>query len=189
MPGTGKRTLTVRSRKAWRTWLEGHHDSVAEVWLVFHKKHTGAPAVEYEDAVEEALCFGWIDSLVKRLDDDRYARKFTPRKTGSVWSASNRRRYASLEARGRLAPPGRARAPTGRTAVAPPRPAFDSVPRYIERALKAEPKAWAHFQRLAPSHRRTYLGWIDSAKREETKLRRLGEAVALLAAGRKLGLK
>jgi uncharacterized protein YdeI (YjbR/CyaY-like superfamily) len=189
MPGIGKRTLTVRSRKAWRAWLARHHDSAAEVWLVFHKRHAGPPTVEYEAAVEEALCFGWIDSLVKRLDDDRYARKFTPRKAGSVWSASNRRRYASLEARGLLASPGRARPPAGRTVAPPPHATFDAVPGYIERALQAEPKAWAHFQRLAPSYRRAYLGWIDTAKREETKQRRLREAVALLAAGRKLGLK
>jgi uncharacterized protein YdeI (YjbR/CyaY-like superfamily) len=189
MPTAAARTLVVRSRKAWRAWLARHHDSVAEVWLVFHKQHAGGPAVAYEDAVEEALCFGWIDSLVKRLDDDRYARKFTPRKAGSVWSASNRRRYASLEARGLLAPPGRARAPTGRTAAPPVRRALDAVPRYIQQALDAEPKARAHFERLAPSYRRAYIGWIDTAKREATKLRRLREAVGLLAAGRKLGLK
>src|SRR6185369_13529891 len=92
------RTVDIRSRKAWRAWLESNHSSVAEVWLVFHKRHTGTLAVEYEDAVEEALCFGWVDSLVRRLDADRFARKFTPRKSDSVWSESNRRRYAVLEA-------------------------------------------------------------------------------------------
>jgi len=87
-------TVDIRSRRAWRVWLERNHASVAEVWLVFYKQHTGTPGVEYEAAVEEALCFGWVDSLVRRLDEDRFARKFTPRRSDSVWSESNRRRYA-----------------------------------------------------------------------------------------------
>ena len=99
-------TVDVRNRQAWRKWLEEHHASCSEIWLVFHKRHTGITSVLYDDAVEEALCFGWIDSLVRRLDDDRYARKFTPRKANSRWSTSNRRRYAELEARGLLAAQG-----------------------------------------------------------------------------------
>ena len=101
-------TLDVRTRAAWHAWLEKHHGSATEIWLVFHKQHTGAPGVGYEDSIEEALCFGWVDSLVRRLDDDRYARKFTPRKPGSAWSVINRRRYASL-ARARSATGSRAR--------------------------------------------------------------------------------
>jgi uncharacterized protein YdeI (YjbR/CyaY-like superfamily) len=189
VPAKELRTLDVRSRKAWRSWLTRNHDSVAEIWLVFHKKHTATVTIEHETALEEALCFGWVDSLVRRLDDDRYAIKFTPRKPDSVWSDLNRRRYASLKKRGLLAPPGRARPPTGRKAVPPARRSFASVPKYIERAFKAEPRAWGTFERLAPGERRNYIGWIDSAKRQETKDRRLREAVALLAAGRKLGLK
>jgi uncharacterized protein YdeI (YjbR/CyaY-like superfamily) len=189
MPAKAIRTLDIRTRKAWRSWLERHHDSVEAVWLVFHKRHTGTPAVAYDDAVHEALCFGWIDSLVKRLDEDRYARKFTPRKPDSVWSASNRRRYAALKTSGLLTAAGRRRAPTARVAVPPARRSYEAIPPYIERALKAKPKASQTFERLAPGERRRYLGWIDSAKRQETKERRLREAVALLAAGRKLGLK
>jgi uncharacterized protein YdeI (YjbR/CyaY-like superfamily) len=80
-------TLDLRTRRQWRSWLAKHHGSESAVWLVFHKRHTGRPSVGYDDAVEEALCFGWVDSLIKRLDDARYARKFTPRKPGSQWSA------------------------------------------------------------------------------------------------------
>jgi len=183
------RTVDIRSRKAWRAWLESNHSSVAEVWLVFHKRHTGTLAVEYEDAVEEALCFGWVDSLVRRLDADRFARKFTPRKSDSVWSESNRRRYAVLEAHGLLAPAGRVRPPTGRSPVPPARRTFAKVPPYIARAFKAVPRAWATFEKLTQEQRRKYLGWIEAAKREETKARRLAEAVRLLARGEKLGLK
>jgi len=182
-------TVDIPSRKAWRVWLERNHASVAEVWLVFYKQHTGTPGVEYEAAVEEALCFGWVDSLVRRLDEERFARKFTPRRSDSVWSESNRRRYAEVEARGLLAPAGLVRPPTGRVPVPPARRSFAKVPPYIARAFKAEPRAWAVFERLTQEQRRQYLGWIDAAKREETKTRRLAEAVRLLKRGEKLGLK
>ena len=144
------KTLDVRSRAQWHAWLEKHHASVAEIWLVLHKRHTGKNSVDRGASIEEALCFGWVDSLVRRLDDARYAVKFTPRKPDSRWSDVNRRRYASLAKRGLLMPPGRANAPTGK---------------------------------------RAYVGWIDAAKRDETKERRLREAVARLAKGEKLGLK
>ncbi len=75
------KTFYAATRQRWRTWLAGHHDSESEIWLIFHKKHTGKPAIAYKDALDEALCYGWIDSLVKRIDDNRYARKFTPRRS------------------------------------------------------------------------------------------------------------
>src|SRR5256885_11535625 len=106
--------VSLETAADWRRWLAAHHASDTEVWLVFHKRHTGRKSIEYDDSVDQALCYGWIDSLIKRIDDDRYARKFTPRKANSVWSDSNRRRYAELEKRGLLAAAGRARAPTNR---------------------------------------------------------------------------
>jgi uncharacterized protein YdeI (YjbR/CyaY-like superfamily) len=181
-------TLDVRSRQGWRKWLKQHHDLESEIWLVFHKRHTGVACLGYEDAVEEALCFGWIDSIVRRLDDARYARKFTPRRADSNWSSANRRRYASLKSRGLLAAAGLKRPPTGRSGDAP-RPSVSAIPSYITRAIGANPRARRNFEQLAPSHRRAYVGWIDSAKRRETKERRLREAVDRLAAGEKLGLK
>ncbi len=182
------RTLDVRTPEQWRKWLADHHDSQSEVWLVFHKRHTGRASIAYEDAVDEALCFGWVDSLIKRLDDERYARKFTPRKLDSRWSTVNRERYARLEASGRLTGAGLNRAPTDRSYAAP-RPLPSKVPQYIQEAFLKRPTAWSNFESLAPSYRRLYVGWIDSAKRQETKRRRLQEAIRLLAAGKKLGLK
>jgi uncharacterized protein YdeI (YjbR/CyaY-like superfamily) len=188
MPTRALGTLDVRTRREWRKWLGAHHDSDSGIWLVFHKPHTGVRCLTYDEAVEEALCHGWIDSLLRRLDDDRYARKFTPRRADSRWSTANRRRYADLESRGLLAAPGRKRAPTGRSGDAP-RPSGPELPSYIARALRASPRAWRCFTALAPSHRRAYVGWIDSARRAETKERRLREALRVLAAGGKLGLK
>jgi uncharacterized protein YdeI (YjbR/CyaY-like superfamily) len=182
------KTFCARSCAQWRAWLAKHHDIEAEVWLVFYKPHTGRPTVAYEDAVDEALCFGWIDSLIKRLDDDRYARKFTPRRAGSKWSALNRSRYARLEAAGRIQPAGLERPPGERTSEAPGA-AVAKTPRYIEEALRRSPMAWSHFQGRAPSLRRQYVGWVDSAKRPETRMRRLQELVRVLAKGQKLGLK
>jgi uncharacterized protein YdeI (YjbR/CyaY-like superfamily) len=188
MPPRPIETLDLPSRQAWRAWLTEHFDRKSEIWLVFHKSRKGMAPISYNDAVEEALCFGWIDSIVRRLDDDRYARKFTPRKASSNWSTINRRRYADLKSRGLLAAPGVKRPPARRSGDAP-RPPVAEVPSYIEETLKADLRAWEYFKRLAPSYRRTYIGWIESAKREETRKKRLREALDLLAAGRKLGLK
>lgn len=188
MPAKKMKPLDVPSCDAWRKWLARHHDSAAEVWLVFYKRATGRPAISYEDAVDEALCFGWIDSLVKRLDDARYARKFTPRKADSRWSTINRKRYARLKAEGRLMPAGIARPPTDRSGDAPSVPS-SKLPRYIQQALAKNIAARKYFESLAPSYRRLYILWIDSAKQEATKRKRLAKALEMLAAGQKLGLK
>ncbi|MDA1314838.1 MAG: YdeI/OmpD-associated family protein [Acidobacteria bacterium] len=181
-------TLDVRSRGQWRKWLREHHDSQSEIWLVFYKRHTSEKSIIYDAAVEEALCFGWIDSIIRRLDDDRYVRKFTPRKPDSKWSTINRRRYADLKTRGLLAAPGLDRPPTGRSGDAP-RPLLSALPPYIEKGFKTDARAWEYFEQLAPSYRRAYIARVDSAKREETKQRRLSEAIRLAAAGKKLGMK
>ena len=100
------KTFVAKTADQWRKWLDKHHDSESEVWLIFYKQHTGVKSIAYLDALDEALCFGWVDSLVKRLDESRYARKFTPRKADSRWSTINRKRYAALKAAGRLKPGG-----------------------------------------------------------------------------------
>jgi len=185
------KTFVAETPDQWRKWLVSHHEAESEVWLAFYKVHTGRRSIAYSDAIDEALCFGWVDSLVKRVDDSRYALKFTPRKADSRWSAINRKRYAALKAAGRLQPAGISRPPTDRT-YDPRSPRFEmpaTLPRYIQAALRKQPAAWRYFQGLAPSHRRRYVGWVESAKREETKARRLREAIRLLAAGKPLGLK
>ncbi len=181
------RTLDVRDRQQWRRWLEKHYASSPGVWLVFYKAHTGVKAVSYEDAVREALCFGWIDSLIKRLDDDRYALKVTPRQPTSKWSDINRKRWVELKAAGLLTSAGLAAQPTNNTYA--PRPVIPDLPVYIAKALRATPKAWEFFRNLAPTYRRHFVVWIHTAKRPETRERRMRESIRLLAAGKKLGLK
>jgi uncharacterized protein YdeI (YjbR/CyaY-like superfamily) len=180
-------TLEVGNRRQWRAWLRKHHISSPGVWLVFHKAHTGMKSVQYEDAVREALCYGWIDSLIKRLDNDRYALKVTPRRRMSKWSEINRKRWMELKGAHLLAPAGLAAAPTGNTYE--PKPVVPSLPSYIARVLKANSEAWKFFRGLAPGYRHQFVRWIHTAKRTETREKRLVESIALLAAGKKLGLK
>jgi uncharacterized protein YdeI (YjbR/CyaY-like superfamily) len=183
------KTFDASTVEQWREWLESHYDSESEVWLIFHKKHTGKPSVAYKDALDEALCYGWIDSLIKRIDADRYARKFTPRKAASNWSSVNIKRYKELKAANRLAAPGLTRSPDGCKVVDGAR-AYkpNAVPDYILKAIKKDSKAWLLFEKLAPSHRRMYVLWIDSAKRDETRQKRIAGAIKMLRAGKKPGI-
>ena len=180
-------TLRVTNRRQWRAWLTRHHTSSAGVWLVFYKAHTGVKSIPYEDAVREALCFGWIDSLVRRLDDDRYALKVTPRQRTSKWSDSNRKRWVELKAAVLLTPAGLAAGPTNSTYA--PRPVVPDLPAYIAKALRGNSRAWRFFRELAPTYRRDFVVWIHTAKRPETRDRRIRDSISLLAAGKKLGLK
>jgi uncharacterized protein YdeI (YjbR/CyaY-like superfamily) len=180
--------LHVTTREDWRAWLAGHHATETEVWLVYAKQHTGKPRVSYDAAVEEALCYGWIDSIVRRLDDDHYAQKFTPRKDRTNWSASNLERLRHLLAEGKMTEAG--------LAVLHPDPSYQpaersgpEAPPFLEEALKQSPAAWESFQRLAPSHRKNYVRWITEAKKDETRQRRLQEAIRKLEADEKLGIK
>jgi uncharacterized protein YdeI (YjbR/CyaY-like superfamily) len=190
-------TVYCQDNQTWRDWLARHHDSIREIWLLFPKKHTGKPCVSYSDALDEALCYGWIDSLVKRVDDDWYARKFTPRTNNQKWSELNKRHVARLLKEGRMMSVGLAKFNVDATSQreriksdTPSKPTLPStVPPFIGRSLKKNARAWKNFNNLAPSHKRRYVGWIMFAKRDETRQKRLKEAIALLAENQKLGLK
>jgi uncharacterized protein YdeI (YjbR/CyaY-like superfamily) len=177
----------IRDRRDWRKWLDKNHASSIGMWLVFFKNHTGVKSLSYQESLDEALCFGWIDRLIKRLDENRYARKFTPRKPTSKWSDINRNRWAELKAAGELAPAGLKAAPTNNTYG--PMPTVPTLPAYIARVLKANTEAWRFFQALSPSDRRQYVTWIHTAKLPTTREKRIKETIRLLADGRKSGLK
>jgi uncharacterized protein YdeI (YjbR/CyaY-like superfamily) len=179
--------VDVRTRADWRRWLAKHHASSPGIWLLRHKQHSGVESMPYEDLVREALCFGWIDSLIKRLDDSRYAIKVTPRKPTSKWSDTNRKRWKQLKEAGLLAGPGLAAAPTASTYA--PKPSIPELPAYVARAFKTNGKAWEFFQSLSARNRRDFVVWIHIAKRPETRERRIRESIDLLSAGKKLGLK
>lgn len=179
--------LSFKDRKAWRSWLSKHHASSQGIWFVFYKLHSVQKSIPYEDMVREALCFGWIDSLIKRLDNERYAIKVTPRQSGSKWSNLNRKRWTELKAAGLLAAAGLAAAPTDQ--AYPAKPAIPELPDYVAEAFQSNTRAWSFFQGLAPGYRRHFVMWIHTAKRQETRERRIRESIRLLAAGKKLGLK
>lgn len=183
-----KSTFEPRTRQDWRRWLERHHSRTEAVWLVFLKKHAGNATFSYRDALEEALCFGWIDGVRQRIDDLRYAQRFSPRTRSSRWSETNRALAAALEARGLMTPAGlaaRASAPPGAHPGQAPR---SGVPEWLLSALRADALAWKNFMALPPSHQRRYAGWISSARRDETRNRRIAEAISLLRANKRLGL-
>ena len=175
----------MTSRAQWRRWLARNHDRAAEVWLLFVKAHTGKRTFTYVDAVEEAICFGWIDTTVRRVDDEHFMQRFTPRSNERNWSKINLERFDRMEAEGKMTDAGRAKRPAK---TDPPRKrlqAGDPVPRFIADELKKHPEAAAFFETLAPGYRRNYLRWISEPKREETRAKRLVDAIGKLEAGMK----
>ena len=169
----------MRSAAAFREWLEAHHATADEVWVGFRKRSTGLPSLTWPEAVDEALCFGWIDGIRKSVDETRYTIRFTPRRKGSNWSAVNLRKMAALLAQGRVSPAG-LRAYEARD------PARDAQYSYEtrrglgpaeERVFKKDRKAWAYFQAQPPHYRRLSGSWVVSAKKEETRQRRLAVLV------------
>jgi uncharacterized protein YdeI (YjbR/CyaY-like superfamily) len=186
------RQLYLTDRKEWRTWLSKNYDTATEIWLIYHKKHTGKPRIPYDDAVEEALCFGWIDSTVKRLDDERYMQKYTPRKPRSVWSEANKARAEKMIKAGRMTDAGLARIKDAKRSGEWKRSAMrglpDRIPPDLRRALAANKIAERNFSDLAPSYRKHYIGWISSAKRDETRQRRINKVVKMAADNKKPGM-
>jgi len=181
------------SRAEWRAWLAKNHAAAREIWLIYYKKGSGKASVTYEEALEEALCFGWIDSIVAALDAERYRQRYTPRSPKSAWSTANKARVERLTREGRMAKPGLdavARAKrTGSwgTPDGAGRPAPEMPPDLLA-ALDRDPKARGNFARVTASQRKLFAGWVLSAKRPETREKRIARAVALIAAGAKIGI-
>jgi len=187
-------TLTLINRQAWRDWLAAHHATQSEIWLVYYKVNSGIQSIPYEASVEEALCFGWIDSLIKKLDEDRYARKFTPRKENSQWSAINIRRAKKMLEAGLMTEHGLRLVEIARQngqwdqPVQKPKIKFGIHPEF-KAALEQSPTARQTFEGLSPTDQQQYLTWIALAKREDTRNKRVLESIQLLERGQKLGLK
>jgi uncharacterized protein YdeI (YjbR/CyaY-like superfamily) len=170
----------------WHAWLVTNHTRHEGVWLVSWKPATGRPAVDYETAVEEALCFGWVDSTARSLDDERGMQWFAPRRKGSLWASSNKERVARLEAQGRMRDAGRAaiRAAKadGSWSLLEPVEAL-IVPDDLEAAFAGYSHAAGHWKAFSASAKRPYLHWIYTAKRDETRAGRVQEVAELVDAG------
>ncbi len=172
----------------FRAWLEKHHATESELSVGFYKKGSGRPSMTWSQAVDQALCFGWIDGRVNSIDAESYMHRFTPRKRGSNWSKVNIAKVAKLTEAGLMRPAGlaafeaRTEARSGIYAFEQDEPA-DLPPEFEER-LRADAAAWEYWQASAPSYRRTATHWVMSAKREETRERRLSQLIESSAAGR-----
>lgn len=158
------KTLYVTNRRAWRSWLSRHHKNATETWLVSFKKHTKKPSIPYNDAVEEALAYGWIDSIEKSIDKDSYAQRYSPRRPGSNWSEMNKERVRRLNKAGKMTRAGLAAmedAPKAKSRVSRSR---DVIPSDILKRLREDRQTWQNFQRFPSSYKRIRVGWIDAAR-------------------------
>lgn len=174
----------------FRAWLSEHHATATEIGVVFHSKASGKPTMTWSDAVDQALCFGWIDSVARRLDETSRVQRFTPRKPKSNWSAVNIKKVEELTARGVMAPAGLAafaRREEARSGV------YSYENRHLaaldparEAVFRADARAWEFFGRQPPSYRQTAIYWVMNAKRDETRSKRLAKLIEVSAARRRL---
>ena len=185
-----KDVLFPSSTNELRDWFDANHESADQLWLGYHKKATGRPTITWSDAVDEALCVGWIDSVRYSLDDQRSAQRFTPRRKGSVWSAINVRKVAELTAQGRMRPAGlaafEARDPE-RTAIYSYEREDGALTDEEVGRLRADGAAWADWEGRSRSYKRTVTYWIASAKKPETRARRLDALIDAAANGEPVG--
>jgi uncharacterized protein YdeI (YjbR/CyaY-like superfamily) len=177
-------TLKPRSRAAWRAWLAKHHASSPGVWLVLAKQASRRPGLAYVDAVEEALCFGWVDSRANSLDAEHFLQWFSPRRPRSVWSASNKQRVARLIEQDLMTPAGLAKIEAAQANGS--WSSYDAadrleIPADLQQALAPNAAARRHFESFSPSSRKMILWWIASAKRPATRQKRIAETVRLAA--------
>ena len=180
-------TFYTSSRSEWRKWLSRHHDSESEIWLIYYRKDSGKPRISYDDAVLEALSFGWIDSTIKKIDDERFAQRFSPRKSKSTLSQMNRERINELIKNGLMTK-------AGLQAIAhvynpnSVQEKFD-IPKDVLHALKANPDAWKHFQKMPEAYQRIRIAYIESRKRHGIEMyqKALSHFIKITAQNKKIG--
>ncbi|MHB8094034.1 MAG: YdeI/OmpD-associated family protein [Candidatus Aminicenantales bacterium] len=189
--GREYRRRMFKNRKEWRSWLEKHHDKEKGIWLLYYKKGSGKSSITYAEALEEALSFGWIDSTARKVDGERYMQKYTPRNERSLWSALNKERVARLIAEGRMTEHGLAKIEAAKRNGCWTRiDAVDrglEVPRDLLEALEGDREAGKLFARMAPSSRKLFSWWVASARKPETRARRIVETIVRVKAGRRPG--
>lgn len=184
---------SLANRDEWRTWLVENHQAAKELWLIFYKKHTGRSGLTYTEALEEALCFGWIDGILKRIDHEKHTIRFSPRRANSIWSEHNKKRVRKLIREGRMTDAGLAKVQeakaNGQWDKAAQREDITIVPAELTKALAGNEQARLNFEALAPSYRRQFIYWVAVAKRDETRRKRIEETIDLLVRNEKLGMK
>ena len=175
------KTLRVTKRDEWRQWLRRNHTTESEIWLVYYRKDSGKPRIAYTDAVEEALCFGWIDGIEKKIDDKASAQRFTPRRPKSNWSELNKERARQMIERGLMTEVGFAKLGNALET------AFE-IPADILKALKADEKAWKNFQQFSETYRRVRVGYIEDARKRPADFqKRLANFLKMTAQNKRFG--
>lgn len=185
-----KNSIYFRKISEWDQWLEKNHNTETEIWLVLYKKSTGKPTLNYNETVETALCFGWIDSIVKKIDEERYAQKYTPRKNYKKWSETNVIRIQKLISENRIRDFELKKIPQsilGNEYFIEKK--TSALSRDLEKLLESNKLAFSNFQKLPSSHKKTYINWVMNAKKEETRFKRIAQAIEMLEKNQKLGLK
>ena len=181
--------LHLKDRTEWRKWLEQNSDCAQEVWLVHYKKHGDQISMSHDEAVEEALCFGWIDGKLKSIDKEKYILRYSPRKANSVWSKINKDKAEILIAQGRMTHSGLAKIEDAKKSgiwdSAYTNKLKDEIPTNLEKALKMDSKAFTNFQKFANTYRNMYIGWVVGAKTGQTRRRRIAEGVQRSALNKK----
>jgi uncharacterized protein YdeI (YjbR/CyaY-like superfamily) len=175
------RAVYFKDKYKWRSWLEKNHEREKEVWLIHYKKHSGKIGLKYDDAVDEAICFGWIDGKLKSIDEDKFILRYSPRKSRSVWSKINKYKALKLIEDGSMNKAGLAKIEeakkNGYWDAAYTNKKQDEVPKNLAEALSEDQSARENFFNFANSYRNMYIGWINNAKTEETRKRRTIEVV------------
>ena len=170
-----------KDRKEWRSWLEQHHNNSDHIWLVHYKKKSNKKGITIEEAVEEAICFGWIDGKLQRIDDEKHQLRYSPRKNRSVWSKINRERAEKMIESGRMTQAGlikiEAAKQSGAWDSAYTNRTKEKMPSDLREALTQDARAWNNFQKFANSYRNMYIGWINDSKTEETRRKRIQKVV------------
>jgi uncharacterized protein YdeI (YjbR/CyaY-like superfamily) len=179
-----------KNRKEWRKWLEAHHDKKSEIWLIHCKQHSAKPGVRHDEAVEEALCFGWIDGQLKKVDDEKYRLRYSPRRPKSPWSRINRDKAEKIIQSGQMTAAGLARIEEAKKAGlwqrAYTNKARERMPSDLKAALLKNERAWNNFRKFANTYRNMYIGWVISAKTMETRKTRIDKIVAQASRNKKL---
>ncbi len=177
VPSLSTALLSFKTRAEWRVWLQANHNTATQAWIAHYQEVLGKVSVSYQEAVEEALCFGWIDGKKKSIDNERYAYRYTPRGPKSRWSARNIQRAEELIAAQKMQPAGLQAFANHETRGIPARPSI--LPKDIEGVFRKNEAAWNNFDQFPPGFKKLCIGWVASAKREETQLRRLDKLVSL----------
>lgn len=173
----------------FRNWLRRHHATEKELWVGFRRKHTGRPSITWPESVDEALCFGWIDGIRKKVDEDSYTNRFTPRRRGSIWSAVNIKRATALIKERRMQPAGLAAFEArieNKSGIYSYEQRSAQLPEPFAGAVRKNVRAWEFFQAQPTFYRKAISWWVVSAKKEETRRKRLEKLIAESAAGRRL---